>query len=136
MILQTIAYGVFPSSAVLKAGPTHGRQDQETSTEEDQEDHEASAEDQEDHEGSEGSVVKDEETDDHEEQGPQWGNGMEMGRFVGGDLWQSDAIVGHVQFQVRFFHCDVIVGVCDAGEVVVVAILRHCRVNFTDLNYQ
>lgn len=56
---------------MLKAGPTHGRQDQETSTEEDEEDHEASAEeDQEDHEGSEGSAVKeDEETDDHQEQG-------------------------------------------------------------------
>lgn len=35
---------------------------------------------------------------------------MEIGRFVGGDLWQSDAIVGHV-----------IVGVRDAGEVVLVA---------------
>lgn len=37
-------------------------------------------------------------------------NGMEIRRFVDFDLWQSDAIVGHV-----------IVGVRDAGEVVIVA---------------
>jgi len=70
---------------VLKAGPAHGRQDQETSTEEDQEDHEASAEDQEDHEGSEGSAVKDEETDDHQEQGPiamgQWDGNRKVCRW-------------------------------------------------------
>ena len=59
---------MFPSfsetSDLIRAGLYIFWQDQETSTEEDQEDHEAS-EDQEDHEGSEGSEVK--ETDDHQE---------------------------------------------------------------------
>lgn len=81
-------HGVFPSSSAVKAGPTHGRQDQETSTEEDQEDHEASAEDQEDHEGSEGSAVKeDEETDDHQEQGPQWDGNRKVCRWWPLAIW-------------------------------------------------